>query len=638
MSKKINKTDLNEEDMFLYEGNDLDSNDEELKRDIPEDEEEIEETFNKLINEEEIDDEESDDLDEVEDAEEEDDVKVIDSDDPEYDDPIILDKDDVVDDDTANNDIQENLLFNEDDKEDEEKTQPGYTELRAKFLDSQMVVPTTFGPHSTYGVNTSSANTSAPSVSDGGMSTANGTASVGGAVTETYLYNKDPKPEFTFVDLKNALLDTDAEVGYTIGTPESSEVKNQSKNIVANEAYVDEENKAFPFVKVNENYDTAIVKAFNGEVKKISESILNTFKLESKSRKQIFVTNESIETMRGLLNETGKIKNGQQICEDCGSKLSLNESNELICENCNKDINEAIKQEKEVGEVICNECGVQEEVDPNVNEAELVCENCGSDDVEFKTKVINEFETNEEFSPKDLLRYATTISESLGKRVDIVVSKESYSQIPSVYDPSSLLVDKVDFGKGFKKVIVVAPKGNKLLKELYTSNEIDFDSLKEEFNSQLIQRVTNESLNGILENFLNPLDEVDHSVKEELNNNEVDLEQLEESINAEMKNKDEVLYEGHQESLEEFYEDIVFEAYENVPNKDEEKFKKALSENINDLNINKEIKVSESSLIINGKTIDFEDKSEKELKEMLMNESRLEQNLLNENIFKIING
>src|SRR5699024_7351984 len=168
-------------------------NKDEEEIDDEDDDEELEEMFNELINEdeEEIDDEESDDLDEIEDAEDEDDVQVIDSDHPDYDQPIVADKDEVIVTDVANSDpeisIEEDYLF-EDEKEDddEDKKQPGYSELRAKFLDSQMMVPTTFGPHATYSVSTSNANTNVGSVSDGGLSAANSSPSVGGAVTETY--------------------------------------------------------------------------------------------------------------------------------------------------------------------------------------------------------------------------------------------------------------------------------------------------------------------------------------------------------------------------------------------------------------------------------------------------------------------
>ncbi|BDE75634.1 hypothetical protein [Staphylococcus phage S6] len=637
----------NKNDMLLFEDDLNDDENEELKRDIPEDDEELEEMFNEIINEdeEEIDDEESDDLDEIEDAEDEDDVQVIDSDHPDYDQPIVADKDEVIITDVANSDpeisVEEDYLF-EDEKEDddEDKKQPGYSELRAKFLDSQMMVPTTFGPHATYSVSTSNANTNASSVSDGGLSAANGSPSVGGAVTETYLYDKDPAPEFTFVDLKNGILDTPAEVGYAIGTPESKEVNTEKQNIIANENYVDDKNnQAFPYVYMREDSDFAVVKSFKNHAEKIHETLLNTFKLENENEKQIFVTNESIETVRRILSETGKIENGKAVCENCGSNLTMNESNELVCENCNEELEEALKGSKEVGEVICNECGVQETVDPNVNEDELVCENCGSTDIEFKTKVINEEEVNETYTIKDLIRYTNALSESLGKRVDIVISKESYmDEVPKVYNPSSLLVDKVDFGLGFKKVIVVEPKVNKVLKEFYTDNEITLENLEKEFNMNTIQRVNNESESGLLENYLNPLDEVNEDVKERLSE-EVNLELLEEDINFQLKNKDDSLYEGFEESLEEYYEDIVFEAYENVPNRDETRLKKFLEESINDLNVNKSIQVNESSISINGyNSVSFDEYTEEELMEKLSEESRLERDLLNENIFKIING
>src|SRR5699024_5742717 len=147
-------------------------------------------------------------------------------------------------------------------------------------------------------------------------------------------------------------------------------------------------------------------------------------------------------------------------------------------------------------------------------------------------------------------------------------------EVPKVYNPSSLLVDKVDFGLGFKKVIVVEPKVNKVLKEFYTDNEITLENLEKEFNMNTIQRVNNESESGLLENYLNPLDEVNEDVKEKLSE-EVNLELLEEDINFQLKNKDDSLYEGFEESLEEYYEDIVFEAYENVPNKDETRDRKS---------------------------------------------------------------
>ncbi|WRM43479.1 hypothetical protein [Staphylococcus phage LY01] len=635
----------NKNDMLLFEDDLNDDENEELKRDIPEDDEELEEMFNGLINEEEIDDEESDDLDEIEDAEEEDGVEIIDSDHPDYDQPIILDKDETITTDVANsdNEIEEDYLF-EDEKEDEDKKQPGYSELRAKFLDSQMIVPTTFGPHNSVSVNTSNSGVSASSVSDGGMSAANGSATVSGAVTESvrggaYLYEKDLPPEYTYVDLRNGILATDAKVGYTIGTPEVDDVNKDGKiDIIANENYVDDKNKAFPFIAIGEDSDFAVVKSFKNHAEKIHETLLNTFKLENENKKQIFVTNESIENVRRILSETGKIENGKAICENCGSNLTMNESNELVCENCNEEIEESLKNSKEVGEVICNECGVQETVDPNVNEDELVCENCGSTDVEFKTKVINEDEVNESYTIKDLIRYTNALSESLGKRVDIVISKESYmEEVPKVYNPSSLLVNKVDFGEGFKKVIVVEPKVNNILKEFYTDNEITLENLEKEFNMNAIQRVNNESQSGLLENYLNPLDEVNEDVKEKLSK-EINLELLEENINFQLKNKDDSLYEGIEESLEEYYEDIVFEAYENVPNEDETRLKKFLEENINDLNVSKVIQVNESSISINGHdSVSFDEYTEKELMEKLSEESRLERDLLNENIFKIIN-
>lgn len=621
----------NEKDMFLYE-EDLEDN-EELKRDIPEDDEEIEEAFKNLINEEEIDDPETDDLDEVEDAEEEDGVEVIDSDDPDYDQPIILDKDETVSDDTANNEVEESLL-SKDKEENEriEKYQPGYTELRSKFLDSQLLVPTTFGPESSFQMNTTPAN-GAPDVSDMGMSSANGSADVGGVVSESaigYLFDGF-KPEFSVYDVYQGVLDTDAAEEFTIATPEAKEVRNKEvKNIIANETFVNENKQALPILITKGIPEESIVKGLKGKVKLTNEAILNTFKLESENYLQYFVTNESVDKMRKFLAETGKIKNDQMICENCGNELTLNEENQLVCENCSKEIEETINPSKEVAEIICNECGNQEEVDPNVNEDELTCENCGSSDVEFKTKVINELE--ETMNPIQLVRYVSSLSKTMNENLDIVITNETYdknSELPVNYKPASLLVNKVDFGEGFKKVIVVAPNSNKTIKVLFTDKEISRYNLKKHFTKQDVQRVNNENKSGLLENLTDLFGNLNEEEKDKLDIK--DLEKLEESISSLLDKSNNSLYEGIEEDLEEHYEDIVFEGYENVKNKDTEILNKIVKE----ANSGDNLRLVGNKLILN-KDIVMEDIDVDKIKNILINESKIESDLLNENSFTIL--
>lgn len=601
-----------------------------------------------------FDDENTDDLDEIDDAEKEDGIKVVDADDKE--DIIKKSDDEYVNTNFASDDLKVEtslLMKNVDEIETDEDREKKYSALRAKFLNVQRRVPVTFGytgsntndltkinskNHSTSDANSSfdggadETSSEFSFDSSSGAMDANGDGSIGETLEETYLYGRNPVPTFSIVDLRHAILNSDAENGYKIKTPEDKELLDNNMPLIANEDMNhDLPINPLPYVKIGEGVDTVLLSFENKKANYVNEGINYAYSLEDNNgNKQLFVTNESNRGRIINLLQEANIKNEKAVCEDCGSTLSTNESDELVCSKCDALAEEIIYEAmNDKLLAVCEDCGNKEEVDENVNEMELVCEHCGSEDVLLKPKE-KEKVLKENLTPEDIIRFALVSSNESDKRVEIVVEKTDYHNPESLYNSDIVKIRNAKKGKGFKKIVVQTPEDNTVLMVAYTSNKVSKDGLIKYFSNAQVQRVVNEANTGLLEGYLNVVGEIDTNIQEELNSFD-DIESLEEELKDVVKN--DLIYDTLEEDIDSMYDELVLEFYENVDTDENDKVKKFILESINN---GSDIVINENKLISDDRELLFENLDENEMIDNLKQLSNLEQNLFEENRFRVL--
>lgn len=562
----------------------------------------LDEEFRKILESEEVfDDENTDDLDEIEDAEEEDGVEVKEPGDEGYDEPIVLDPGEVVDD-IANSDIMEGSLFDGDDDEDDES--PVSVPLRVKFLDKQIAVPVTLGVS---GNSASIVGNSSVGSAGGGVSAPSG----GGAVSESIVELKrfDPDPNVVTVlpnDLNfNTSNSFSIDGDYAIKTPETNNIQKLTNKLLVSE-------EAIPFISTTEGFDLVLAKSNKGKIERVDESLLYAFSLSNESEDNIFATNSRFvnEEVYKLLESKGKISKGKQLCEDCGTEMSMNESGEMICENC-MSVNEQKEPELEKDMIVCNECGHEELVDKGINEDEAICENCGSKSLEVKRGI------KESVTPYDVIKELKEISEEKGL-VELIIHNEAYlTNKPNTLKFTNLtgIEDVSPSGKSFRKVTISKPNTNEVIKTFVTDIPVNIKDLVKSFDGFNLNKVIAESIT-------------------EIEGSNINLEETtNEIINA---TNDEALFEGLEDSLDEFYDEEVFEAYENV--KDSSRVKKFLEENLTDLDTNKTLIVEDNLVSISGTNKSLAIEESQEVIDSLTESHRLEKDLLLENHFTILNN